>query len=126
MIKAGDKLYTNITLNEKMINSEKNYYLWTKKDDDYRVGDLPVTFINDDEVLEMGDTWVFVKAKNIVSYVESNNTELILKNIKRQKQKINNSKEYTDDEKALIMKGIDMAYDRVHSIPVEKHLLINN
>lgn len=47
----------------------------------------------------------------------------ILENIKRQKRIINNSKSYTKEERELIMKGIDMAFDRAWAFEVERHLI---
>ena len=44
----------------------------------------------------------------------------ILENIKRQKRKVNNSKKYTKEEKILIMKGIDLAFDRAWAYKKER------
>lgn len=38
-----------------------------------------------------------------------------IRNINRQKQKVNNSKGYTVSEKALLIKGMNMAIDRVNT-----------
>lgn len=48
---------------------------------------------------------------------------LILENIKRQKRIVNNSRKYSNKEKILIMKGIDMAFDRTWAADIEKELL---
>lgn len=47
----------------------------------------------------------------------------ILENIKRQKRIINNSKKYNKEERELIMKGLDMAFDRAWAVDVEGHLI---
>jgi phage-related holin len=43
-------------------------------------------------------------------------TGAIIKNINKQKQKINNTKQYTINEKLLIIKGLNMALNRVHTV----------
>lgn len=48
---------------------------------------------------------------------------LILENIKRQKRIVNNNRKYSNKEKTLIMKGIDMAFDRAWAADIEKELL---
>lgn len=54
----------------------------------------------------------FLKSKNMIDG-KMGMQLLILENIKRQKRLINNSKKYSAEEKKLIMKGLDMAFDRV-------------
>jgi GTP cyclohydrolase II len=51
---------------------------------------------------------------------------LVLENIKRQKRLVNNSKKYSKEEKKLIMKGLDMAFDRTWAADIEKDLLLKN
>jgi len=47
-----------------------------------------------------------------------------ISNIYRQKKKVNNSKKYTEKEKRLIMKGLDMAIDRTWGVLLEQNLII--
>jgi cyclophilin family peptidyl-prolyl cis-trans isomerase len=61
----------------------------------------------------------FLNKKDFV-YGEYSTQLSILENIKRQKRKINNSKKYSDEEKKLIMKGIDMAFDRAWAYQKER------
>lgn len=46
--------------------------------------------------------------------------QAVIRNINKQKIKINNSKEYTKEEKGLILKGMGMAIDRVNDAYLDK------
>lgn len=48
---------------------------------------------------------------------------LVVEQIKRQKQKVNNDKRLREDEKRLIMYGLDLATDRTWSANIERHLV---
>lgn len=45
---------------------------------------------------------------------------MILENIKRQKRLVNDGGEYSEDEKRLIMKGLDLAFDRAWAVLYEE------
>ncbi|WP_206459397.1 hypothetical protein [Anaerovorax sp. IOR16] len=47
----------------------------------------------------------------------------ILTPLFNQKQKINNSKKYTNEEKKMIMKGLDMAIDSIWRNNSDRHWL---
>lgn len=47
----------------------------------------------------------------------------VVSNINRQKRLINNNKKYSEIEKKLIIKGLNIAIDRVWGIYIEKDLI---
>lgn len=46
--------------------------------------------------------------------------QAVIRNINKQKQKINNEKKYAAQEKALLLKGLNMAIDRVNTAYKDK------
>lgn len=61
-----------------------------------------------------------VKIKVLTSEMYSwEYNDYLKKNINKQKNKINNSKDYTEEEKKLIIKGLNLAINRIDQVFTE-------